>query len=240
MLNTATETIADMVRDQPLRANVFERHQIDYCCNGKRSLEEVCAERGLDPEQLRAELGAAPQADAGESFATTSLADLADHIVKRHHAYLRTNLPSIAHKAQRVVAVHGDNHKFLGKLEQVFQGLADELTQHMMKEEMVLFPLIGRMEQAEQAGQAPPAAPGGSVRNPIRMMEHEHDDAGRALATIRELTSNFQPPAGACNTFCALYAQLEDLERDLHTHIHLENNILFPRAAELEQRLAGR
>jgi regulator of cell morphogenesis and NO signaling len=240
MLNTATETIADMVRDQPLRANVFERHQIDYCCNGKRSLEEVCSERGLDPEQLRAELEAASPAAASDNFATTSLAALADHIVTRHHAYLQTNLPSVAQKSRRVVAVHGDKHDYLAKLEQVFQGLAEELTQHMMKEEMVLFPLIGRMEQAEQEGQASPPAPGGSVRNPIRMMEHEHDDAGRALRAIRELTSDFEPPADACNTFRALYAQLEDLERDLHTHIHLENNILFPRAAELEQRLAGR
>lgn len=240
MLNTATETIAEMVRDQPLRANVFERHQIDYCCNGKRSLEEVCAERGLDPEQLRAELNAAPPADASESVAMESLAELADYIVERHHAYLRTNLPSIAQKAQRVVAVHGGHHEFLAELERVFQGLSSELTQHMMKEEMVLFPLIGRMEKAEQEGQAPPPAPGGSVQNPIRMMEHEHDDAGRDLKSMRELTLNFEPPAGACNTFRALYAQLEDLERDLHTHIHLENNILFPRAAELERRLGGR
>ncbi len=240
MLNAATETIADMVRDQPLRANVFERHQIDYCCNGKRSLEEVCAERGMDPEQLRAELDAAPGEKEGRDFAAMALADLADHIVARHHAYLRTNLPSIAQKAQRVVEVHGRHYAFLAELEHVFQGLFSELTQHMMKEEMVLFPLIGRMERAEQEGQAPPSAPGGSVQNPIRMMEHEHDDAGRDLKTMRELTSNFEAPAAACNTFRALYAQLEDLERDLHTHIHLENNILFPRAAELEQRLARR
>ncbi|MBL8215206.1 MAG: iron-sulfur cluster repair di-iron protein [Bryobacterales bacterium] len=240
MSNTVSEIIANMVRDQPLRANVFERHQIDYCCNGKRSLEEVCVERGLDPKHLRAELEAVAPADARQSFATTALTELADHIVTRHHAYLRTNLPSIAHKAQRVLAVHGDKYAFLAELDRVFQGLSSELTQHMMKEEMVLFPLIGRLEKAEQEGQAPPSAPGGSIRNPIRMMEHEHDDAGRDLKSMRQLTSNFEPPAEACNTFRALYAQLEDLERDLHTHIHLENNILFPRAAELEQRLAGR
>src|SRR5690606_31671256 len=117
------------------------------------------------------------------------LADLADHIVARHHAHLRTNLPSIAQKAQRVVEVHGRHYAFLAELERVFQGLSSELTQHMVKEEMVLFPLIGRMERAEQAGQASPPAPGGSVQNPIRMMEHEHDDAGRDLKTMRELTS---------------------------------------------------
>jgi regulator of cell morphogenesis and NO signaling len=229
-----------MVRESPLRANVFERHHIDYCCNGKRTLEEVCADRGLDADQLRAELSTAPEENADRDFSAMALADLADYIVERHHGYLLTNLPSIARKAKRVVAVHGANHGFLGQVERVFQGLSDEMTQHMMKEEMVLFPLIGRMEQAERQGQAAPAAPGGSVRNPIRMMEHEHDDAGRDLEAIRELTSNFEPPAEACNTFRALYAHLEDLERDLHTHIHLENNILFPRAAELEQRLTAR
>jgi len=240
MLTTKTSTIADMVRDAPLRANVFERYRIDYCCNGDRTLEEVCAEKNLDADRIRAELDVSPEDGAGRDFDAMGLADLAGYIVERHHEYLRTNLPSIAQKAGRVVEVHGVNHDFLPKIEHVFQGLADELTQHMMKEEMVLFPLIGRMEQAEQQGQPAPPAPGGSVQNPIRMMEHEHDDAGRALETIRDLTSGFEPPAGACNTFRALYAQLEDLERDLHMHIHLENNILFPKAAEIEQRLAAR
>ena len=240
MLTPNTETIGDMVREQPLRASVFERRRIDYCCNGKRTLEEVCAERGLDPDALRAELDAAPADGSGRDLSAMGLAELAEYIVDRHHSYLRTNLPSIAQKASRVVAVHGGAHGFLPDVERVFQGLADELVQHMMKEEIVLFPLIGRMEQAAELGQAPPAAPGGSVNNPIRMMEHEHDDAGRALEILRELTSDFTLPDGACNTFRALYAQLEDLERDLHTHIHLENNILFPRAAALEQRLAAR
>lgn len=240
MLPTDSPTIADLVRESPLRANVFERRRIDYCCNGKRTLEEVCAERGWDPADLRAELDAAPEAARDKDFDAMPLAELAEHIVERHHAYLRTNLPSIAQKARRVVEAHGGNHAFLADLLQVFQGLSDELSQHMMKEELVLFPLAVRMEEAEKSGAAAPAAPGGSVRNPIRMMEHEHDDAGRALETLRSLTSDFEPPADACNTFRALYAQLEDLERDLHLHIHLENNVLFPRAAELEQRLAAR
>lgn len=239
MLNTATETIADMVRDQPLRASVFERYQIDYCCNGKRSLEEVCAERGLDAEKLRAELTPPEPAGTPQSFATAPLAHLVDHIVTRHHDYLRANLPSIAQKARRVVSVHGDKHPFLAEVERVFEGLSNELSHHMMKEEMVLFPLIVRMEEAEQDGEGAPPSHCGSVRNPIRVMEHEHDDAGRDLSAIRRLTSNYELPPGACNTFRALYAQLADLERDLHTHIHLENNILFPRATELEQRLAG-
>ncbi len=240
MLTTNAQTIGDMVREAPLRANVFERYRIDYCCNGVRTLEEVCAEKSLDADRIRAELDDSQEDGAGRDFDAMPLADLASYIVERHHSYLRVNLPSIAQKAQRVVAVHGTGHAFLAELKRVFRGLSDELTQHMMKEEMVLFPLIGRMEQAEQQGQPPPPAPGGSVQDPIRMMEHEHDDAGRDLETMRELTSSFEPPAGACNTFRALYAQLEDLERDLHMHVHLENNILFPKAAEIEQRLAAR
>ncbi len=240
MPTTEAPTIADLVRESPLRANVFERHHIDYCCHGKRTLEEACAERGLDLEAVRAELDAAPAAAQDQDFDAMSLTALAEHIVERHHTYLRTNLPSIAQKAQRVVEAHGEKHAFLAELQRVFQALADELSQHMMKEEMILFPLAAHMEQAEEGGTAAPMAPGGSVQNPIRMMEHEHDDAGRALERLRQLTSSFTPPEDACNTFRALYAQMEDLERDLHMHIHLENNVLFPRAATLEQRLAAR
>ena len=229
-------TIADLVRESPLRANIFERYQIDYCCNGKRSLQEVCAERGLDTAQILVELDSTPEKAEGPDFEAMTLSGLCGHIVSRHHEYLRSTLPSVAMKANKVVAAHGAAHVFLAEVERVFQSLAAELTQHMAKEEMVLFPLIAQMEEAERSGLAAPAAPCGSVQNPIRMMEHEHDDAGNALRRIRELTSDYALPVGACNTFRALYAQLEDLERDLHSHIHLENNILFPRAAELESR----
>lgn len=240
MLTTDAQTVGELVRESPLRANVFERHHIDYCCHGKRTLEEACADLGLSPDAIRAELDAAPAAGQDHDFNGMTLAELAEHIVERHHSYLRTNLPSIAQKAQRVVEAHGETHAFLKDLQRVFTGLSAELGQHMMKEEMVLFPLAAGMEEAENLGTAAPPAPCGSVQNPIRMMEHEHDDAGRALEELRRLTSNFNPPEDACNTFRALYAQLEDLERDLHMHIRLENNILFPRAANLEQRLAAR
>ena len=143
----------------------------------------------------------------------------------------------MALKLDKVVQAHADRHPALRELRSVFTALADELTSHMAKEEVVLFPHIAAMERAARGDEPAPPAPGGSVRNPIRMIEHEHDDAGRALSRIREVTSDHEPPAGACNTFRALYAQLAELEHDLHTHIHLENNILFPRAASLEERL---
>lgn len=234
-----TKTIGELVAEHPLRANVFERRQIDYCCNGRRTLEEVCAEKNIPVQELLAELEQSPSEEPDIDWLRQTLTGLADHIVQRHHTYLRSTLPSVAIKLDRVVSAHGDRHEFLAELRSVFGALSSELTSHMGKEEMVLFPHIAAMETALLEDAPAPAAPGGTVRNPIRMMEHEHDHAGQALGRIRELTSDFQPPQDACNTFRALYAQLAELEGDLHTHIHLENNILFPRAAALEQRLQG-
>ena len=234
MIAYLEKTIGELVAEAPLRANVFEKRRIDYCCNGRRAIEEVCAEKSIPVQELLDELEGRESPDDAGGRQTRSMADLASHIVSRHHEYLRSTLPSITLKMELVVAVHGAAHPFLEEVGRVFQGLADELTAHMAKEEMVLFPHIVAMEAALRNHAPAPAAPGGTVRNPIRMMEHEHDDAGRALTTIRELTSNHEPPEGACNTFRALYAQFAELESDLHTHIHLENNILFPRAAAME------
>lgn len=229
-------TIGELVAEAPLRANIFEKRRIDYCCKGRRSLAQVCAEEGLPIDELIAELEQEPHQESPLDWAPRPLTELARHIVDRHHGYLRSTLPSAAMKLEKVVQAHADRHPALRELRRVFAALADELTSHMAKEEMVLFPYIAAMERAGQEDVPPPPAPGGSVRNPIRIMEHEHDDAGRALSRIRELTSDHEPPVDACNTFRALYAQLAELERDLHTHIHLENNVLFPRAAKLEER----
>lgn len=235
MIAYEEKTVGELVAEAPLRANVFEKRQIDYCCNGRRTLEQVCAEKGIPVEDLITELeGQIPHQDGSLDWQSRPLTELATHILQRHHGYLRSALPSIALKMDRVVTVHGAAHPFLAEVQSVFKDLSDELTSHMGKEEMVLFPHIVAMEAAQRTNTSAPVAPGGTVRNPIRMMEHEHDDAGRALSRIRELTSGHEPPEGACNTFRALYAQLAELEGDLHTHIHLENNILFPRAAALE------
>jgi len=231
------KTIGELVAEAPLRANIFEKRRIDYCCKGRRSLAQVCAEQGLPMDELVAELEQEPRRESPLDWVRQPLTELAEHIVNRHHGYLRSTLPSIALKLDKVVQAHGDAHPALHDLRTVFAALADELVTHMAKEEMVLFPHIAAMERAAKHSLPSPPAPGGSVRNPIRMMEHEHDDAGRALSRMRELTADYEPPEGACTTFRALYAQLAELERDLHTHIHLENNVLFPRAAELEERL---
>ena len=238
MVTANNKSVGDLVAENLARAQVFEKHDIDYCCKGQRTLEEVCREQGLSVDTLVSELDSAPVGDEVGDWPSASLIKLADHIVQRHHAYLRSAFPSITEKLGKVIKAHGDRHgELLRRLQGIVHGLGQELMQHMMKEEMMLFPLIRQMEAAARDGVAPPLAPGGSVNNPIRMMEHEHDTVGRALEEIRALTSGYVPPSEACNTFRALYAQLEELEGDLHMHIHLENNILFPRASELEARL---
>ena len=222
MIAANKESVGELVAENLARAQVFEKHHIDYCCQGQRTLEEVCHEQGLRVDTLVSELDSAPADDNAGTWASVSLTELADHIIERHHTYLRSALPSIAEKLDNVIEAHSDRHGgFLLRLRKIVRGL---------------FPLIRQMEAAERAGIAPPAAPGGSINNPICMMVHEHDTAGRALDEMHTLTGGYVPPSDACNTFRALYAALMELESDLHMHIHLENNILFPRAAELEAR----
>lgn len=244
MIAIDNRTVADMVVEDFARSTVFEKYQIDYCCHGKRTLQEVCVEQGLSVGQLSAELaqvGGASDAGDPRDWNRAPLVELAKHIVDRHHSYLRTTLPSLAQKLEKVGQAHGERHgTMLRQVAHTFRDLAAELMQHMQKEEMILFPAIERLEEAQQQGAPPPPAPGGTLNNPIRMMEHEHVNAGAALKAMRETTGGYTLPADACVTFGALYAQLEELEADLHHHIHLENNILFPRAAELEGQLGGR
>lgn len=231
------KSIADWVTENPARALILEKHRIDYCCGGQRTLDQACQEKGIPVEAVIAQLESLPVDDAKHDWREAELAELTAHIVKRHHAFLRNTMPSIREKLARVIEAHAQQHgERLRRLREIFAALDAELTQHMAKEEQVLFPLAERMEAAGREGAASPPVPGGSVRNPIRMMEHEHENAGRALKRMRELTNDYAPPPDACASFRALYAQLEELERDLRIHIHLENNILFPRSAAIEER----
>jgi regulator of cell morphogenesis and NO signaling len=167
-------------------------------------------------------------------YAEMGMAELADHIEGRHHAYLRAELPRIAAWTEKLASVHGVAHPWLFELRDTFAGMRAELEAHMFKEERILFPMVRELEGSQEA----PVFHCGSVRNPISMMEHEHDDTGAALARMRELSSGFTPPPDACNTFRATMAALEELERDLHVHIHKENSILFPKAAAREAELS--
>jgi len=236
VIDTET-TVGQLVVERPSRARVFEKLGIDYCCGGKRPLGEVCAGLGLDVEGVLRDLIAEEGIVAGDQvdWAAATMTELADHIEATHHAYLRTELPRLDFLTDKVASRHGSHTPSLIELRHVLLGLKDELTSHMLKEERILFPICRQLDAATEL----PQAHCGSVNNPIRMMEHEHDDAGVALARMRALTRGFNPPAEACNTYRALFDGLRELEADLHAHIHKENNILFPKAAAAEARLGG-
>jgi regulator of cell morphogenesis and NO signaling len=231
-------TVGELVAEIPARARVFEQHRIDYCCGGKITLAEACTRRKVDQDTVLRELEAVrPQtgADTATDWNTAPLGELIDHIVHRHHDYLRAELPRIDALAMRVAQVHGSHAPETIEILRIFAGLRLELQDHTMKEERILFPWIRHVEQGKGADGLP-----GSMANPVRCMEAEHDEAGRALEALRRLSDDFQPPADACNTWRVLYASLEVLEQDMHEHIHKENSILFPRALALEAAGAGR
>jgi regulator of cell morphogenesis and NO signaling len=234
------KTVGRIAAETPASIGVFEKFGIDYCCGGDRPFAEACRERGLAPEAVAAEIEAAGAAsgEAVRDWTQAPLAELIDHILSRHHEYLRAELPALEQRMGKTLEAHGTVHgETLRALQQAFLELEEELYGHMHKEEMILFPSIREMEAALAQGRVPAPPPFGSVRNPIRVMRFEHDNAAGALERMRRLSANYAPPAEACATWQALYRGLEQLEADLHRHIHLENNILFPRAEELE---AGR
>jgi len=234
------KTVGEIAAATPGAVRVFEKYKIDYCCGGNRPLREVCEERGLSAETVVAEVeaAAAPGAAPERDWRTAPLSGLIAHIVSTHHEYLKSELPVVANRLEKVIQAHGTKHpESLLPLREVFLGLAEELEMHLRKEEVVLFPAITELEAAESEGRRPRPLPFGTVENPIRMMIAEHDGAGHALAEMRRLTGDYTLPADACNTYRALFDGLKEIEADLHTHIHLENNVLFPRATELEARL---
>ena len=236
MLAIDNITVREIAANSLAAVRVFEQFGIDYCCGGKRPLDEVCREKGLDAAAVRREIENAEGAGAGpeRDWNSATLTELVRHIVGVHHGYLRRELPAIQARLEKVYRVYNERYgPTLTGLPEVFGALKDELESHLMKEEMILFPAVEAMESGKQTC----ASPCGSVANPIRVMEFEHDDAGKALAQIRGITRNFEVPDYACVTYRALMSGLAELERDLHMHIHLENNILFPGAQKLEASL---
>lgn len=233
-------SVGQLVTESPSRSRVFENLKIDYCCGGKIPLVEACQKRGLEVESVVAMLD---QADADSAGITAekidpdsmSLTELADHIENVHHAYLWSELPRLDQITDRVNRVHGDKDPRLGTVRTAFSDLQGEMLNHMMKEEQILFPMIRGIE----SGGAPGAGLRGSISIPIQEMEAEHEHAGDALSIMREATDGFQPPEWACNTYRAMLDGLAVLERDLHQHVHKENNVLFPKAIGLEQRMVG-
>ena len=232
------QTVRDLAVENPAATRVFEKFGIDYCCGGGKSLREACQAAHVAPDKLVELLQAAGQSrsrNGNKDWKSESLADLIDHIVETHHAYTREELDRLEPLLAKVCSVHGQRHPELLSIRRLFGGLSQELTMHMMKEEQVLFPYITRMEEAvlERRPVVPPMF--GTVQNPVQMMMHEHDDAGQALHEMRGLSAGYTVPQDACVSFQTLYRALDEFERDLHQHIHLENNILFPRVVEMER-----
>ena len=225
MLLSNEKTVGELAVENPAAARVFKKYGIDYCCGGKNLLETACKERDIALSALLDELAASQPESEERDWKTAPLRDLIAHIVTRHHAYLKSELPRIADLFAKVLRAHGEREPRLAEASEVFDVLKEELDAHLMKEEMILFPAIVRIEAGSNTGVAC------SIEHPIARMEYEHESAGRALAQMRHLTLDYQIPDEACNTYRALFAALIELEGDLHQHIHLENNILFPRAA---------
>src|SRR6516164_2766716 len=235
-MTVATKTVRDIALENPATIRVFEAFGIDYCCGGKKPLTEACTAKNLSVDEVLEALESTGPAEREiENWSAQSLGVLAAHIVNTHHAYVRRELPRLTELAEKVVRRHGDTKPELPAIQLKLNELGEELLQHCTKEELVLFPYITKFERAIADRTPKPHGCFGSVTNPIAMMTQEHDSAGALVAQMRELSSDFTPPVGACPTFHAFYLGLHEFEQDLHQHIHLENNILFPRAIDMER-----
>ncbi|MDP9052263.1 MAG: iron-sulfur cluster repair di-iron protein [Acidobacteriota bacterium] len=234
-MTVTVKTVRDVALEQPTSIRVFEQYGIDYCCGGRKPLAEACASSNLEVDAVLAALEVAAQVPlrGEEDWAHASLESLIRHIVVTHHAYVRSELPRLAVLAEKVVHRHGDTQSELPLIQTMLAQLDEELSQHLTKEETVLFPYVAKLEQAKD-GITKPQGGFGNVANPIAMMTAEHDAAGALLAEIRQLSHQFVTPVGACPTYHAFYDGLKEFEQGLHQHIHLENNILFPGAIRLE------
>lgn len=236
----AEETLGQLVAKDMRKAQVFKKFGLDFCCGGKKTVKEACMEKGLDITKVERELQLADKEEAIRTplpYNDWSPAFLCDFIVNTHHSYVRNNLPDIVAYADKVRKVHGDRHPELLQVSQLVTEVNTEMMAHMLKEEKVLFPYIHELVSVTDKSAAKHAKELGTVKQPIQLMEMEHEVVGQHLAKIRELTKNYTLPEDACASYSLLYRMLVVFEEDLHLHVHLENNILFPKAIELEKEL---
>jgi regulator of cell morphogenesis and NO signaling len=231
-------TVGEIVARDFRTAGVFEKFGIDFCCGGQRSLADACQAAAVDPVNVGRALEAIPPPDheTDNHVMRWPAARLIDHIVDTHHAYVRSALPTICAHLAKLVDVHGSRHPELRRIAAAFEEVNRDMRQHMKKEECVLFPYIRELAAGNDA---PFSSPFGTVENPIRMMRREHQQAGDELRLIRTLANDYVAPADGCTTYRVTFAELAQFEQDLHRHVHLENNVLFPKAIELERRLCG-
>ena len=229
-------TVGEIVASDFRTAAVFETFGIDFCCGGRRSFADACQRAAADPAAVIDALHALPHEEQGGGDVTRwPIERLIDHIVGTHHAYVRKALPAIGRHLAKLREVHGERHQELARVAAVFDEVARELSAHLIKEEHVLFPYIRDLaKRAASTANSGRPSPFGTVENPIRMMEREHRDAADGLRIVRELTHEYTTPPDGCTTYAVTMNELANFERDLHRHVHLENNVLFPRAVAVE------
>ena len=236
--NYDTMTVAEIVTQDIKTADVFKKNGIDFCCGGNVSVRDICKKKNIDYKQLKADIEKiTKESNTAHDFNTWDLDFLSDYIINTHHKYVTEANQLIIQYSDKVAKVHGHHYTEVVRINELFHAITNELTSHMQKEEMILFPYIKQLAATKKNGNALEPSHFGTIQNSINMMEAEHDDAGNTIKEIALLSNNFTPPESACNTFRALYAKLEEYQNDLFQHIHLENNILFPKAIKLEQKL---
>lgn len=237
MENLKNRTIGSFVAQDYRTAAVFSKYKIDFCCKGDRTVNEVCDKQNINSDALLQSIDEVVQSENNGSidFNSWPLDLLADYIEKTHHRYVEDKTQTLLPFLDKLCKVHGGRHPELFKINELFIGCAAELSQHMKKEELILFPFVKRMVKTKDSDGVLLQPSFGSVSNPIAMMMHEHNNEGERFREIAALTDNYTPPADACTTYRVTFAMLKEFEEDLHKHIHLENNILFPKAVALEK-----
>ncbi|MBV6880572.1 iron-sulfur cluster repair di-iron protein [Epilithonimonas ginsengisoli] len=238
-MNTQTDFIGDIVAADFRTAAIFKKYGIDFCCKGGRTIEEACSPKSLDKDQIYSDIENLPKTDGNSiDFNSWPLDLLADYVEKTHHRYVEEKTPVLQQFLDKLCKVHGGAHPELFEIRDLFFASAQDLAAHMKKEELILFPFVKNMVKAKISNEAIQQPHFGTVENPVNMMKHEHTVEGERLRKIADLTNEYTPPADACNTYKVTFAMLQDFENDLHKHIHLENNILFPKAIQLEKEFS--
>lgn len=234
------QNIGELVAEDYRLAAVFKNYGIDFCCQGNRSIDDACIEKKIDVDNVLTDLNSVGDTSNNSSsidYQSWPLDLLADYIEKTHHRYVEDKTPEIKSYLNKVCEAHGKDNPELFKIKDLFQQTVDNLTQHMKKEELIVFPFIRKMEKVKRSGESLQKPNFGSIKTPIDEMEAEHSAEGERLRDIDQLSNNYTPPASACNTYRVTYALLKEFENDLHLHIHLENNILFPKSIQMEEQL---
>lgn len=240
MQEITTKTIREIAVEIPFTTRIFEEFKIDYCCGGRKRFAEACEKAGVSPEVVKQRIEKALEAYGNSNEfdypENKTASELIDYIIEKHHVFTVKELTRFTNLMEKVCSRHGEQHPELLDLKEVFRLLCEDLIVHMRKEEMILFPFIKTLEASIDRNLAVEIPHFRTVRNPVRMMMTEHDAAGDFLSKMRDISKNYLLPEGACPSYSGLYFGLQDLEKDLHQHIHLENNALFPKAVELEEK----